>query len=115
MFDDNKEINPHGCGIGLTVSKKYIEKLGGSIWIESEYEKYTKVVFRIPHISKSINQQNDSDSNEEEGIFSSCINYEGWDDLNSVYNANDLIASKMKLYNLLYDIFIPQFYWEEVK
>ena len=54
MVDNNKEINPHGWGIGLTVSKKYIEKLGGTIWIESEFEKYTKVIFRIPYSISSI-------------------------------------------------------------
>lgn len=66
MFDDNKEINPHGCGIGLTVSKKYIEKLGGSIWVESEFEEYTKVVFKIPFITKSVIKDNFIDLNEEE-------------------------------------------------
>ena len=80
MVDNYKEINPHGWGIGLTVSKKYIEKLGGTIWIESEFEKYTKVIFRIPYSISSIsaNQQEHSVSNdsEEEMNFSNSINVE---------------------------------------
>ena len=87
MFDDNKEINPHGCGIGLTVSKKYIEKLGGSIWVESEFEEYTKVVFKIPFITKSVIKDNFIDLNEEEWKFSNWINREYSDHLSTVYNA----------------------------
>ena len=94
MFDDNKEINPHGCGIGLTVSKKYIEKLGGSIWVESEFEEYTKVVFRIPYITE-YNQNIDSDSNEEY-LFSSEINSELERTNLRVYKKDDFQASKYK-------------------
>ena len=98
MFDDNKEINPHGCGIGLTVSKKYIEKLGGSIWIESEYEKYTKVVFRIPFITESsyLHFSNDSD---DELDFSNSINIESNFQMNFLYIEDDLSASKHKEWN----------------
>ena len=49
MLDWNKEINPHGWGIGLTVSKRFVEKLGGSIWVESKYEEGTTIYFRIPY------------------------------------------------------------------
>ena len=41
-------LNPHGCGIGLTVSKKYLERLGGIISVESEYGVGTTVRFNIP-------------------------------------------------------------------
>ena len=59
MLDWNREINPHGCGIGLTVSKKFIELLGGSIWIESKYGVGTSVHFRIPfyHHLEPLNNQ----------------------------------------------------------
>lgn len=42
------EINPHGCGIGLTVSKKYVELLGGTIHLKSELNVGTTVSFYIP-------------------------------------------------------------------
>lgn len=48
MIDQGGQLNPHGCGIGLTICKKYIEKLGGDIWIESIYEQGTKTFFTIP-------------------------------------------------------------------
>jgi len=41
-------LNPHGCGIGLTVSKKYLERLGGRISVESKYGVGTTVRFNIP-------------------------------------------------------------------
>lgn len=102
MFDSNKHINPHGCGIGLTVSKKYVEKLGGTIWVESEPDKYTRVVFRVPHncrAAESDNQRVESDSNEEELLFSSCINSENGENVHNVYNANQIYASKHILNN----------------
>lgn len=52
MLDTNKALNKNGCGIGLTVSQKFAEALGGKIWIESEFEKGTCVIFRIPYPSR---------------------------------------------------------------
>jgi two-component system, sensor histidine kinase and response regulator len=51
MLDFNKEINKNGWGIGLTVSKKFTEALGGQIWMESEYQKGSAVYFTIPYPS----------------------------------------------------------------
>ncbi|CAI2385935.1 unnamed protein product [Moneuplotes crassus] len=48
MADSDKNMNPNGCGIGLTISKKYIEKLGGSIKLSSVYKKGTTTKFTIP-------------------------------------------------------------------
>lgn len=47
-----KNINPNGCGIGLTVSKKYVEKLGGHIELKSKYGKGTRVLFTIELVRK---------------------------------------------------------------
>lgn len=38
MLEDSQSMNPNGCGIGLTVSKKYVEKLGGQIRIKSIHQ-----------------------------------------------------------------------------
>lgn len=37
MVSNNENINPNGCGIGLTVTKKYIEHLEGQIKFKSRY------------------------------------------------------------------------------
>jgi signal transduction histidine kinase len=47
MLNGTKSHNPNGTGIGLTVSKKYVELLGGKIHLESEFGKGTTVVFTI--------------------------------------------------------------------
>ncbi|CAI2386569.1 unnamed protein product [Moneuplotes crassus] len=48
MVSDPNSINPNGTGIGLTISKKYVEAIGGNIHLESEAKKGTLVVFTIP-------------------------------------------------------------------
>lgn len=44
------KINPNGCGIGLTVSKKYVEKLGGTISLKSKFGEGTTTTFTIPFV-----------------------------------------------------------------
>jgi two-component system, chemotaxis family, sensor kinase Cph1 len=52
VFEPFKRLNPtfrhEGQGIGLTSCKKIVERLGGKIWIESELEKGTTVLFTVP-------------------------------------------------------------------
>lgn len=38
-----------GAGLGLAISKAYIELLGGSIWMESEVDKGSTFYFRLPY------------------------------------------------------------------
>ncbi len=37
-----------GSGIGLAVTKKIIEHLGGKIWVSSEFNKGTTFYFTLP-------------------------------------------------------------------
>lgn len=48
MISSKNNLNPNGCGIGLTVSKKYIEHLDGDIELTSTYGVGTKVKVFIP-------------------------------------------------------------------
>lgn len=38
-----------GSGLGLSISKAYIELLGGKIWVESVFEKGSEFYFTIPY------------------------------------------------------------------
>jgi len=46
---ENPEItNTKGSGLGLSISKEYIEMMGGKMWLESEVNKGTTFYFTIP-------------------------------------------------------------------
>ena len=48
MLDKHKnEMNQKGTGIGLAISKKIVEKLGGEIVAQSEEGKYSQFSFTI--------------------------------------------------------------------
>ena len=75
--NQNGHLNPNGCGIGLTVSKRYIEHLNGFIDFESSFGIGTCIKFKIPLIRSDYqrggNIVGDLNRSLEESHESACI------------------------------------------
>jgi signal transduction histidine kinase len=46
--DDSRERSKGGLGVGLTVSKKLVEAMGGTMWLESTAGKGATFSFTLP-------------------------------------------------------------------
>jgi PAS domain S-box-containing protein len=49
QVDDKTTRKYGGNGLGLSISKAYVEILGGKIWVESEVGKGSKFIFTVPY------------------------------------------------------------------
>ncbi|NEW80417.1 MAG: response regulator [Gelidibacter sp.] len=62
-----------GAGLGLAISKAYVEKLGGKIWVESEKGKGSIFYFTLPyHVETKAEKESNIDK-EESALESSLI------------------------------------------
>ena len=52
-FSNNGTSDEEGSGLGLILCKEIIEKHGGKIWVESEVNKGSKFIFKLPKSSAS--------------------------------------------------------------
>ncbi len=55
-IEDSKAFQ--GAGLGLSITKSYVEMLGGKIWVESEEGKGSTFYFTIPHNIKHSEKTN---------------------------------------------------------
>jgi PAS domain S-box-containing protein len=49
-----------GAGLGLSISKAYVEMMNGKLWVESEFGKGSTFYFTIPYIVKVNGKQDDN-------------------------------------------------------
>ena len=72
----NKEIE--GTGLGLVITKKYVDIMGGKIWFESEYEVGTTFYIDIPQKivdSRTLQEAGNQIEQEIENKTLDCSNY----------------------------------------
>jgi len=50
QVDSSKSSGFEGSGLGLSITKAYVEMLGGQIWLNSEEGKGSKFIFSIPYV-----------------------------------------------------------------
>jgi len=54
--DISDKMAIQGAGLGLSISKAYVEMLGGKIWVESEVDKGSTFHFTIPYIQLTMEE-----------------------------------------------------------
>lgn len=84
LFQRGAQLTPkptggeHSTGYGLAVAKEFIEKLGGTIWCESELGQGSCFAFRLPRYQESVSESGETLSGsklaaEDEGASRSRI------------------------------------------
>jgi PAS domain S-box-containing protein len=56
--DISDKMANQGAGLGLAITKAYVEMLGGNIWVESEEGIGSVFYFTLPYITKQLKEQN---------------------------------------------------------
>src|SRR5437899_5924221 len=56
QVDTSERRKIGGTGLGLVISKGIVEKLGGTIWVESDGKKGTTLYLKLPLNEKKVQQ-----------------------------------------------------------
>jgi len=92
---ENYNRKYEGSGLGLTISKSYIEMLGGKIWMESEFGQGSSFYFTLPYIA--INEENTVNNNHTDYKIQTKLNKKlkvllCEDDFNSAKLSQEIIS-----------------------
>ncbi len=92
-----------GAGLGLSISKAYVEMLGGKIWVESEIGKGSTFYFSLPYNSKL----------EEKNGIGKIIQED--DENNKIKNLKILIAEDDETSEILISTIVKEYSREIIK
>ncbi len=73
QVDKSLTRNHEGSGIGLSLVKHFVEMHGGQIWVESEYGKGSKFIFRLPNRILEPKDMNSINNSSPEKNYSNHI------------------------------------------
>ena len=66
--DESENAGNEGTGLGLTISQKLVEMLGGRIWINSKKGEGSVFYFSLPYESKRIKVKNEKKNKNKEQL-----------------------------------------------
>ncbi len=126
-FDEFLQLNGElsreagGTGLGLPISKKFVELQGGSIWIESEPDVGTEIFFttRLSTIQPSVKESEDIYENmrnilvvDDDPNFTTFASWElqsSWEVIATTHSEETLeLTKKHKPRVIFLDIFMPE-------
>ncbi|CDW87942.1 multi-sensor hybrid histidine kinase [Stylonychia lemnae] len=65
----NRSMNKLGCGLGLTISKKFAQALHGDLTLESEVNVGSKFILTLPHRKSLLKQRSNISFEQKERIL----------------------------------------------
>jgi PAS domain S-box-containing protein len=99
--DISNKMARDGAGLGLAISKSYIEMLGGKIWLESKENLGSTFFFTLPYQQESESNQSEFDNQQKD---SGEINK-----TSVIKKLNILIAEDDKFSQILFDEIMAEF------
>ncbi|QGY46861.1 response regulator [Maribellus comscasis] len=88
-----------GLGLGLSISKSFVEKMGGEIWVESEYGNGAEFFVSLPFVPERSEPKTKIVGRQEVFDKELTILIAEDDEINYLYFENVLSTNKIKLYH----------------